>query len=425
MPSASSTPPLSPAFHRFWAGSLASNLADGVMLTALPLLAVALTDDPLAVAGLTAARYLPWLLFGLLGGALVDRLDRARAMVAANVVRAAAVALLAVLVAVDSAGVVWLYAVMFTVMCCEIVYDLAGRAMLPSLAPGAVDRANGRLTASQETAQDFVGAPLAGLLFVVAAALPLAVNSGAYLLGALILMGLPSAARRAAPAVSAPAVRPSLAADIGEGLRFVYTDRALRGLVVFSAVVNLAAGAQAAVLVLVVRDHLGMPEALFGVFLAVGAVGALTGALLAAGLAARAGRFAAITAGYLSQAVFALVVAAAAGAPVVGALAWAALAGAATVSAVLSGGVVQQIVPSGLLGRVMSVRRMLGFGVVPLGALLGGLAARVDLRLPLLVSAAVFAVGTLVVLRHLRAASARADAAERRVRGEQPTDGAD
>ncbi|MFL1379702.1 MULTISPECIES: MFS transporter [unclassified Nocardiopsis] len=418
MPAAPPPPRLSASFHRFWAGSLASNLADGVMLTVLPLLAVALTDDPLAVAGLTAARYLPWLLFGLVGGALVDRVDRGRAMVAANLVRAAAVAALAVLVAVDQAGIGWLYAVMFTVMCCEIVYDLAGRAMLPGLAPGAVDRANGRLTASQETAQDFVGAPLAGLLFVAAAALPLAANSGAYLLGALILMGLPAAARRPATAPAEGAVRTSLRADIGEGLRYVYGDRALRALFVFAAAVNLAAGAQAAVLVLVVRDHLGVPAPLFGVFLAVGAVGALAGALLAAGLAARFGRFAAITSGYLLQAVCAVVVAAATGSPWIGAAAWAVLAGASTVSGVLSGGVVQQIVPSGLLGRVMSVRRVLGFGMVPLGALLGGLLARVDLRLPLLIGAAVFALGTLVVLRHLRETASRADRAEQRAREE-------
>ncbi|MFY7069135.1 MFS transporter [Nocardiopsis changdeensis] len=420
MPADQAPPRLSAAFHRFWAGSLASNLADGVMLTALPLLAVALTDDPLAVAGLTAARYLPWLLFGLVGGALVDRVDRGRAMVAANLLRAGAVAALAALVALDQAGVGWLYAVMFTVMCCEIVYDLSGRAMLPALAPGAVDRANGRLTASQETAQDFVGAPLAGFLFAVAAALPLAVNSGAYLLGALILMGLPSAARRPAAQAREAAGRGSLRADIGEGLRFVYGDRALRALVVFSTAVNLAAGAQAAVLVLVVRDHLGVPAPLFGVFLAVGAVGALTGALLAAGLAARVGRFAAVTGGYLLQAVCAVVVAAATGSPWIGAAAWAVLAGASAVAGVLSGGIVQQIVPSGLLGRVMSVRRMLGLGMVPVGALLGGLLARLDLRLPLLLGAVVFTLSTLAVLRHLRRAAARADLAERRARRESP-----
>lgn len=419
MPADQAPPRLSTAFHRFWAGSLASNLADGVMLTALPLLAVALTDDPLAVAGLTAARYLPWLLFGLLGGALVDRVDRGRAMVAANLLRAGAVAVLAALVTLDQAGVGWLYAVMFTVMCCEIVYDLSGRAMLPALAPGAVDRANGRLTASQETAQDFVGAPLAGFLFAVAAALPLAVNSGAYLLGALILMGLPSAARRpAAEHAREAAGRGSLRADIGEGLRFVYGDRVLRALVVFSTATNLAAGAQAAVLVLVVRDHLGVPTPLFGVFLAVGAVGALTGALSAAGLAARIGRFAAVTGGYLLQAVCAVVVAAATGSPWIGAAAWAVLAGASAVSGVLSGGIVQQIVPSSLLGRVMSVRRMLGLGMVPVGALLGGLLARLDLRLPLLLGAAVFTLSTLAVLRHLRRAAARADLAERRARRE-------
>ncbi|MEE2046207.1 MFS transporter, partial [Nocardiopsis tropica] len=144
-PSPRPTPRLSPAFHRFWAGSLSSNLADGIMLTALPMLAAALTNDPLAVAGLTAARYLPWLLFGLLAGALVDRVDRVRAMVAANLLRAAAITALAILTATGNATVTTLYIVMFAAMTCEIVYDTAGRAILPALARTALDRANGRI----------------------------------------------------------------------------------------------------------------------------------------------------------------------------------------------------------------------------------------------------------------------------------------
>ncbi|WP_121181746.1 MFS transporter [Nocardiopsis sp. Huas11] len=447
-------PPLGRSFHRFWTGSLASNLADGVMLTALPLLAAALTQDPLAVSALTAARYLPWLLFGLFAGALVDRVDRVRAMVGANLLRAAAIVVLAVLTATGHAGVALLCAVMFTVMTCEIVYDLAGRALLPALARGSVDRANGRLVAGREVMEEFVGAPTAGFLFVVAAALPLAVNAGAYVLGAVVLLGLPAAVRRPTTVRRSPgrpggngvdgaadgtgggaaggtggasgdttgaaprtgAVR-SVLRDVGEGLRFIFRDPPLRGLVLFSSAVNLAAGAQLAVFVLLVRTHFGVPEALYGVFLAVAAVGAIGGAVLASRVGARLGRFRGIVGGFLGQAGLCAVFALAPG-PVVAALAWALVAAASTLAATLSSGVLQQIVPERLLGRVMGARRMLGVGLIPVGALVGGALGRIDLRLPLLFAAAVFAVATLLALRHLRTTSERADEAERTARRE-------
>jgi len=87
---------LGPSFWQLWSASALSNLADGLVKIALPLVAVTLTDSPGLVAGITLAVTLPWLLFALPAGALADRVDRRRAMVAANLARAAAVAVLAV-----------------------------------------------------------------------------------------------------------------------------------------------------------------------------------------------------------------------------------------------------------------------------------------------------------------------------------------
>src|SRR5215207_1662556 len=84
------------SFWQVWSASALSNLADGLVKIALPLVAVTLTDSPGLVAGITLAVTLPWLLFALPAGALADRVDRRRAMVAANLARAAAVAVLAV-----------------------------------------------------------------------------------------------------------------------------------------------------------------------------------------------------------------------------------------------------------------------------------------------------------------------------------------
>ncbi|MBA2529849.1 MAG: MFS transporter, partial [Euzebyales bacterium] len=81
--------PLGRNYVRLWTASALSNLADGVLLTALPLLAVRLTRSPTLVAGVATVYWLPWLLFVLHAGAVTDRVDRRRAMAAGNALRAA------------------------------------------------------------------------------------------------------------------------------------------------------------------------------------------------------------------------------------------------------------------------------------------------------------------------------------------------
>src|SRR5690606_28609206 len=175
-----------------------------------------------------------WLLLGAAAGALVDRI---RAMQAAGVVRSAVIIGLAALAAVGAASMWALYAVMFTVMACETVYDTAARAVLPGLvARDRLESANGRLESGRLVTEDFGGAPLAGLLFGVAAALPLAVNGLGYLLAVVLLAGLPATARRAPadPAAGAAAPRTAFRADVVEGPRVLLGDPLQRALPLLS-----------------------------------------------------------------------------------------------------------------------------------------------------------------------------------------------
>lgn len=130
--------------------STIANVADGVLLVALPLLAATLTRDPLLVAGAAAALRLPWLLCGLLAGVLVDRFDRRRVMIAAGALRAGLVGLLAVLVAADGAGLVAVYVLAFGLGVAETVYDVASRAVLPDVvAVEGRETANARLSTAE------------------------------------------------------------------------------------------------------------------------------------------------------------------------------------------------------------------------------------------------------------------------------------
>src|SRR3954447_15664266 len=183
--------PLGTAFWRLYAASAVSNLADGVNRVALPLLAVSLTRDPVLVAGLTSLAFLPWLLFALPAGAVVDRVDRKRAMAVANVVRALALATLATTVLTGTVSLVVLYAVAFAVGVAETGYDSAARAMLPQVVRrDQLDRGNGLLTTAEEASQGFLGAPLGAVLFALAAAAPLLTTAGGFLLAAVLVISI-------------------------------------------------------------------------------------------------------------------------------------------------------------------------------------------------------------------------------------------
>ena len=126
-------------FWRLYASSATSNLADGIGRTALPLLAASYTRDPVLVAGLTTFTFLPWLLFALVSGALVDRMDRRYAMSAANAVRALSLGTLALLSALAAGSITVLYVVAFVLGTAETVYDSATRALADEL-KAVIDR---------------------------------------------------------------------------------------------------------------------------------------------------------------------------------------------------------------------------------------------------------------------------------------------
>jgi MFS family permease len=106
-----------------WAGSCTANLADGILLVGAPLLAVSLTREPFLVSATTAAVWLPWLLFALLAGALCDRYDRRRIVIATNLVRAGSLFVVATMTALGGLNLVALYAVVLAVGVAEVFAD--------------------------------------------------------------------------------------------------------------------------------------------------------------------------------------------------------------------------------------------------------------------------------------------------------------
>ncbi|WP_017623530.1 MFS transporter [Nocardiopsis chromatogenes] len=398
-----------PVFRRFWGAYTAGNLADGMMLTALPLVAALLTSDPLLVGGLTAVRFLPWLLFGVLSGAVADRVDRVRAMRAVALVRASAMGLLAALLATGNATIWALYAVMFTVMVCETVYDSAARAHVPVIvARDRLDAANSRMEGGRVVTEDFAGAPVAGVLFGAAAALPVATGGLAYLLSAVVLIAVPTTARRVPTAEqvegqgegrpSRRVVLRSVGAETREGFRYLARNRVQAGLVGLTLGLSFGFQMSASVIVLFVQQKLGVPPHLFGVFMAASALGALGGAAVAAPLARRISKRVLIAGGFVLVGVF-LASMGAMTSPWAAAVVWC-LMGAANLTAnALGYAVLQAITPNGLFGRVEGVRKALGWGLAPVGAVLGGFLGRIDLAIPVSLGGLIVAAVTVVSLR--------------------------
>jgi predicted MFS family arabinose efflux permease len=187
----------------------------------------------------------------------------------------------------------------------------------------------------------------------------------------------------------------SLWAEIAEGLRFLLDHRLLRAAVLLVSASNLAFMAGEAVLVLFASEELGLGSRGYGLLLAAVAVGGLPGSLLAARIGGRVPPGRLIVGGVLVGAVVMACFGLATD-PWVAGVAYAATGAVWAVWNVTLLSLRQSIVPDRLMGRVVGAIRLVGFGTIPLGALLGGLIARtLGLRAPFLLGAAVLAVAAL------------------------------
>jgi MFS family permease len=357
-------------FGRLWAASGSANLGDGVLAVALMLVAARLTDSATLVAGVAIASQLPNALATLPAGALADRLDRRRLMFAVNLVRASTVTIAAVLELTGGLGLPAIYLVAFVLGASEVFVDATAQSTVPMVVPrDRLSAANGRLVATQVTANEFVGAPLAGVLVAAAVAWALAAPAVLYLVAALTLFRMPGHYR---PQRDGPPTR--IRTDIAEGVRYLTHHRLLRTLGMVAALVNIASSGVFAVFVLYVvgpRSPMGLPETAYGVLLACVAAGAVLGSVVAERAQRHVGRIRLLTIAVLGFAVaFAVPAMTTATIPVAIALFGSGLL--MMLANVIMVSLRQLIVPEGLLGRTNATMRLLGIGLSPVGAALAG-----------------------------------------------------
>ncbi|MFF2079755.1 MFS transporter [Kitasatospora sp. NPDC058162] len=361
-------------FQVLWSAHTVSEFGTQVTFFVIPVLALTTLSASTGQLGLVSAmETLPFLLVGLPAGALLDRWDRRRVMVTADIGRAVALVLLPVGHLAGVLSVPLLCAVGFAIGLCTVFFDIANQAFLPSVvAREQTPDGNSRLEFARSTAE-LAGPSLGGLLLqAVAAPLILVVNSASYLVSGLLL-GLIRTPRRPAPPPG-PGVR--MRTRIAEGLRFVFRHRTLRSLALATGISNLVGlgGALGAVLTAYALRDLRLSPGELGLALTVGNCGALLGATLSGRLIRLAGLGPVLIAAKSMSGISVIILATAAPAHAVPTLiaTTGIMACGITVYNIGQVSLRQTITPTGMQGRMNASVRFAVWGTRPVGALAGG-----------------------------------------------------
>jgi MFS family permease len=361
-------PALPAAFRRLWASDALSSAGDGFTLVAAPLLMTTLTSSPVLIAGAAAAQQVPWLLFGLYSGTIVDRVDQRLLLMRVDAARAVLLAVLAVAIVTDHASVALAYAVLFLSGTGDTLVVTASSALVPRIVGhDLLTRANSRLMATRIVGATLLARPVGAFLFAHGESTPFFVDAVSFALGVVLLRGLPVGKT---PSPGAPRGDRRVRA----GLHLLWQDAVLRVLALCIFVMNITLSGTLAIFVLVARDRLGLSVTGYGVLLGALALGGLVGTALVDPLLARFGVVALLAVGLLIEAGTQLTFAVTRSAWVAGA-ALAVFGVHSSVWSVLTVTLRQARASDEVRGRIMAAYMVLSVGGAALGAALGGLLA--------------------------------------------------
>ncbi|QWF22368.1 MFS transporter [Nocardioides sp. LMS-CY] len=360
-------------FYALWAATATTNLTDGVVKIGLPLLAVSMTSSPGAIAAVTALGSLPWLLFALLAGAVADRVDRRRLMIALNLVRVFVAFVMVLLLATGVLILPLVYVGAFALGTCEAFIDTTRMSVVQMVVPRhLLERGYGRLTATETVANEFVGPPLGGALAGLSLALTMATGSVGYLIAAVALLLMPGAFRLTHCSTTENPPARGLTRQIGAGLQYVWSERTLAVLLSAAGISSACwAGWLAIMPAYAVRGPLQLSETGYGLLIGLLGVGGFIGALSTDRLRKILGRrnllivaLAATTAMLLAPALSETPAVIVLGTALGG-------LGAGTWNVAYST-LRALVVPDEMMGRYSGVSRLVSFGAMPLGAAAAG-----------------------------------------------------
>ncbi len=360
-------PRLPRSYWRLFASSTISNLGDGMVVAAAPLLAISLTDDARLIASISFAAMLPWLVLSLPAGVYLDRHDRQKIMYRANLLRGLIFGAIAIGSTTDWLNIYHLIAAAAVGGVCELFFDMSSQAILPAIVDEeTLEVANSRLYISQIISNGFIGLPFGAWIFVIAVGAPFGVNAFALVVAALLIRSI-----RIKDIPQTATATKSFGADLKDGLSWLWRHELLRTLAIMLGVANMCGMFAQAVFVKFARDELGLGARGFGILLAAISIGSILGGLVGEKISKRLGATTAIILAYIIFGMSDVI-------PGLFPEIWAvAISGtvmaiAGTTWNVITVSMRQRLIPAELFGRVNSVYRFIGTGSTAFGALIGG-----------------------------------------------------
>ncbi|RKT82192.1 Predicted arabinose efflux permease, MFS family [Saccharopolyspora antimicrobica] len=369
-----------------------TNLADGVVKMALPLMATTLTSSPGLVAAVSLTLTLPWLLTALHVGVLVDRFDRRKLLWLANFMRLLTLAVLLSVHFSDGITIPLLLIGGAVLGIAEVIALTSAMALTPTaVGPHWRERANAWITGAETVCNEFCGPLVGGLLVAIGSAFALGATAASYVLGTVVLVLL--VGRFRVPR-EANEQRESVSRQIGSGLRYVWNQQLLRLMALVLTVLCSCWGAWLALMPLMATTELGLDAREWGMLLSALGIGGLVGALTVTTVNRLIGRRWALFADLIGT--LAMVVT-----PVLTTELWILAAGAflggmgGTLWVVNARTIAQYLVEPEMMGRYSSVARLFSWGAMPIGAGLVGLLAEIfGMRAAFII----FAVAVLITI---------------------------
>jgi predicted MFS family arabinose efflux permease len=356
-------------FRWLIASSWAANLGDGFALAAGPLLVASQTHNASLVSLALLFQRLPWLLFGMLGGAVADRLNRVTLSAVVELVRAAVLAVLATAIVTGRADITVVLSALFLLGTAEVFSGTSTNSLLPSLVSrDDLTLGNSRMLTGVVTLNQLAGPPIGALLFAAGMALPFVGQAVLVGLGAVLMTRIHLPTRPPTPVSS------QLRAEVVDGLRWVAHHAAVRTLVLTIFIFNITFGAAWSVLVLYAEERLHLGDIGFGVLTTASAVGGVAGTFGYGWLTRRVSLGNIMRVGLIIETLTHLSLALTT-TPAVAIGIMVVFGAHAFVWGSTSVTVRQRAVPEALQGRVSSVNSLGVYGGLVLGAALGGLIA--------------------------------------------------
>jgi MFS family permease len=366
-------PRLGRDFRWLLSSSLINNAGDGIVLAAGPLLVASQTHDPFLVSLAVMFDYLPWMLFGLVGGVAADRFNRRLLVIAANIVRALVLVGLVATIVTGTVNIALILGAILILGTAEVFADSASSTLMPSIvARDDLAVGNARMQGAFIMVNQLVAPPIGAFLFAVGMALPFATNAAAFLLGAVLITRISSGVGDVAAARSGE--RPHFVADLVEGVRWLAGHAAMRTLAVTIFTFNVTFGAAMGVLVLYAAQRLNMDAVGFGLLTTAAAAGGVVATVSYVALTRRFSLGNIMRVGLLIETLTHLTLAVTTS-PII-ALAIMFVSGIHGFTwGTTATTVRQRVVPNELLGRVGGVMRFAGYGGLVIGTPIGGLIA--------------------------------------------------